>query len=56
MHRYEREHEKALHAAIRGLQSLEKSGADLPDEPEPGARGRRRRAGPARQFNHKTLL
>jgi hypothetical protein len=33
LHRYEREHEKALHAAIRGLQALEKSGADLPEPP-----------------------
>ncbi len=35
LHRYEREHEKALYAAIRGLLALEKSGADLPDEPAP---------------------
>ena len=34
LHRYEREHEKALYAAIRGLLALEKSGADLP-EPSP---------------------
>ncbi len=35
LHRYEREHEKALYAAIRGLLALEKSGADLPGEPAP---------------------
>ena len=37
LHRYEREHEKALYAAIRGLLALERSGADLPEpiEPEP---------------------
>ena len=35
-HRYEREHEKALYAAIRQLLALERSGADLPEpEPEP---------------------
>ncbi len=36
MHRYEVAHEKSLYAAIRGLLTLEKSGADLPD-PEPEA-------------------
>ncbi len=35
MHRYEMAHEKSLHAAIRQLIALEKSGADLPDEPAP---------------------
>ena len=33
LHRYEREHEKSLHAAIRGLLALENSGADLPEPP-----------------------
>ncbi len=35
MHRYEMAHEKSLHAAIRQLVALEKSGADLHDEPAP---------------------
>jgi hypothetical protein len=35
LHRYEKEHEKSLNAAIRNLLALEKSGADLPDPPEP---------------------
>ena len=34
LHRYEVAHETSLRAAIRGLLTLEKSGADLPDEPE----------------------
>ena len=38
IHRYEREHEKSLYAAIRGLLALEKSGADLPEEPEAPAK------------------
>jgi hypothetical protein len=33
-HRYEMAHEQSLRAAIRGLLALEKSGADLPEEPE----------------------
>ena len=41
LHRYEREHEKSLYAAIRGLLALEKSGADLPERP---GRARARRA------------
>ena len=52
LHRYEREHEKSLYAAIRGLLSLEKSGADLPDGPgrararsRPQPRPSRRRPG-----------
>ena len=35
MHRYEMAHEKSLRSAIRQLLALEKSGADLPDEPGP---------------------
>ncbi len=34
-HRYEMAHEQSLRSSIRGLLALEKSGADLPDEPEP---------------------
>src|SRR5439155_1540578 len=34
-HRYEMAHEQSLRSAIRQLLALEKSGADLPDEPEP---------------------
>ena len=49
LHRYEREHEKALYAAIRGLLALEKSGADLPEpiEPEPAAEPEAVAAAPA---------
>ena len=36
MHRYEMAHERSLRSAIRQLLALAKSGADLPDEPEPG--------------------
>ena len=35
MHRYEMAHEKSLRSALRQLLTLERSGADLPDEPEP---------------------
>ena len=48
LHRYEREHERALYAAIRGLLALEKSGADLP-EPEAEAA-----PAPAAPENHDT--
>ncbi len=36
IHRYEMDHERSLRWALRQLMALEKSGADLRDEPEPG--------------------
>ena len=41
-HRYEMAHEQSLRSALRQLLALEKSGADLPDEPEPDPGPRRR--------------
>ncbi len=35
IHRYEMDHERSLRWALRQLMALEKSGADLPDEPGP---------------------
>ncbi len=34
VHRYEMDHERSLRWALRQLMALEKSGADLPDQPE----------------------